>query len=227
MTMFGENSVCDDEHEAGRRHACILFGGALAATVGGTLLLPTRVKAATSPEGAATFVQWLADQALRVLRSPGASLTEREATLRKLLAQGFDLQFIGRFVIGRYWRRMSPDKKAECLRLFGTYILNTYSARFGGYSGQTFEVVSARAAGKKDAVVRSLINRPNGTPVKADWRIRATGNQFRIIDISVEGVSMAVTQRSEFAAMIKNNGVDGLMAALRARSDKLPAMASR
>ncbi len=226
MTILTDNGLSDGGNSRDRRRACLLIGSALAASLSGTFLLTGTTKAATPPEGAAAFVQWLADQALKVLRSPGASLSEREATLRRLLAQGFDLRFIGRFVLGRYWRRMSPSEQAEYLRLFGAYILNTYSARFGGYSGQTFEVVSARAAGKKDAVVRSLINRPNGTPVKADWRIRATGNQFRIIDISVEGVSMAVTQRSEFAAMIKNNGVDGLMTALRARADKLPALAS-
>jgi phospholipid transport system substrate-binding protein len=189
-------------------------------------LLPPPAHAATSPEGAASFVQWLAGQALQVLRSPNASLTDRETFLRQLLAQGFDLPFIGRFVLGRNWRRLSPAQRDAYLRVYSSFFLNTYSARFGGYSGQTFTVLSARPSGKKDAVVKTRIDRPGAAPLASDWRIRASSNQFRIIDISVEGVSMAVTQRSEFASVIKSSGIDGLMAALRARTDKLPVLTS-
>jgi len=184
----------------------------------------TAVKAATSPEGAAGFVQWLAGQALQVLRSPNASLTNRETFLRQLLAQGFDLPFIARFSLGRTWRSLSPAQREAYVNVYSTFFLNTYSARFGGYSGQKFTVLSARQAGKKDAVVKTRIDRPGGAPLISDWRVRASQNQFRIIDVSIEGVSMAVTQRSEFASVIKNNGIEGLMAALRARTDKLPVL---
>lgn len=202
--------------------AVTLAGGTIAGNMAWLGMAPAQ--AATAPDGAAQFIKWLAGQAINVLRSPGASLAERETALRNLLAQSFDLQFIGRFAIGRHWRKMGADQRAEYLRLFGAYVLNTYSSRFGGYSGETFSVVSARPAGKKDAVVRSLIQRPSGPPIQCDWRVRATGDQYKIIDLTVEGVSMAVTQRSEFSAVIKSNGIDGLVTALRARADKLPAI---
>jgi phospholipid transport system substrate-binding protein len=211
-----------------RRRFCRKLA-ALAATTGLVVASPALLGvapaiAATEPDGAARFITWLADQAIKVMRSPDATLAERETALHNLLAQSFDLQFLGRFAIGRHWRRMSADQRSEYQRLFGAYILNTYASRFGGYSGETFSVVSARAAGKKDAVVRSLINRPSGPPIQCDWRVRATGKQYKIIDLMIEGVSMAVTQRSEFSAVIKQNGIDGLVTALRARVDKFPAI---
>jgi phospholipid transport system substrate-binding protein len=189
-------------------------------------LFSSDVNAATSPQGAAEFVRWLAGQALDVLRSPNASMSDRERMLRQLLATGFDLKFIGRFVLGRNWRKLSPAQREAYINVYSTFFLNTYSARFGGYNGQTFSVLSARGAGKKDAVVKTRIERPGGAPLTSDWRIRANQNQFRIIDISVEGVSMGVTQRSEFASVIKTSGIDGLMAALRARTDKISVIGS-
>ena len=190
-----------------------------------------RAEAATSPEGAAQFIQWLGDQAISALSSPGYSLEQREAAVRGLLRQGFDLPFIGRFVLGRHWRTMAPDQQAQYQQaqyqdLFSEYILQTYSSHLGGYAGESLSITSARPAGSKDAIVRTRIVRPSGPPVEADWRVRAQGSQYLIIDVTVEGVSMAVTQRSEFASVIKNNGFEGLLAALRARTDKMPATAN-
>ena len=146
--------------------------------------------------------------------------------MRQLMRQGFDLQFIGRFVLGRHWRAVSPDQQAQYQELFAEYILQTYSSHLGGYTGETLSITGARPAGSKDAIVQTRIVRPSGPPVDADWRVRARGDQYLIIDVSVEGVSMAVTQRSEFASVIKNNGFEGLLGALRARTDKMPAAAN-
>lgn len=181
------------------------------------------VKASTSPQGAAQFIQWLGDQAISTLGSTSSPLAQREAMVRQLMRQGFDLEFIGRFVLGRHWRTVSADQQAQYLDLFSSYILQTYSSHLGGYTGETLAITSAKPAGSKDAIVQTRIERPSGPPIDADWRVRAQGNQYLIIDISVEGVSMAITQRSEFASVIKNHGFEGLLAALRARTDKMPA----
>lgn len=179
--------------------------------------------AATPPDGAAQFVQWLSGQAIALLRQPGTPIDKRELVFRNLLRQGFDLPLIGRFVLGQHYRTATPEQRADFQRLFEEYILSTYSSRLGGYAGETFQVISARPAGSKDAMVRTRIERPSGPPIQADWRVRANGNQYKIIDVMVEGVSMAVTQRSEFASVIKNSGFEGLLAALRARVQKFPA----
>ena len=181
------------------------------------------ISAATSTEGASQFVKWLAEQAIATLRAPGMSLEQRETVFRNLLRQGFDLPFLGRFVLGRHWRTATPEQRNDFQQVFEEYILRTYSYRLGGYAGESFTVLSARAAGTKDVMVSTRIARPSGPPVKADWRVRVIADQYKIIDIMVAGVSMAVTQRSEFASVIKRNGLQGLLTALRARVDRFPA----
>lgn len=205
-----------------RRHV-VLGGLALA----GAIAWQGVTLAATPPQGAAQFVNWLADRAIETLRAPGASLEQREAVLRNLLRQGFDLKLIGRFVLGRHWRTATPDQRNDFQQLFEEHVLKTYSYRLGGYASEAFTVISARPAGSKDAMVRTRIDRPSGPPIIADWRIRATNDQYKVIDVMVEGVSMALTQRAEFAAVIKNSGFEGLLAALRARVQKFPAAPAR
>jgi len=181
--------------------------------------------AQASPDGAAQFVQSLAQQAISTLSRQGMTLEQREAVFRDLLRQGFDLEFIGRFVAGRYYRDMTPDQQADYQRLFGDFVLATYAGRLGGYAGEQFSVVSARPAGQQDVLVQSRIDRRSGPPIGAEWRVRALGGGYRIIDVMVEGVSMAVTQRAEFDSVLSRGGPESLLAALRARTSKLPATA--
>lgn len=180
----------------------------------------------TASASPSEFIRHLGDQAVSVLRSPGTNIDQREARFRQLLASGFDMNFIGRFVMGRYWNRATPEQRGDYLNLFNEYILRTYSARFGGYAGETLNVVTERPAGKQDVLVSTRIERPSGPPINADWRIRVIDGQYKIIDVMVEGISMAITQKSEFSTVIQRNGIDGLIEILRARTDKMGATAS-
>ena len=101
--------------------------------------------------------------------------------------------------------------------------MQTYAARLGGYSGETLTVIGARAANDKDFIVSTHLVRPSGPAIAADWRVRVIDGQYRIIDIMVEGISMAITQRSEFASVVKRDGIDGLLTILRARTTKITA----
>ena len=176
---------------------------------------------------ASEFVTLLGDRAISVLRATDADLSSRESRFRGLLRQGFDLPFIGRFALGPYWRRATPEQRTDYLEVFGDYVLQTYSSRLGGYAGETMTVVAERTAGERDTLVQTEITRPSGPPIRAEWRVRVIEGEFRIIDITIEGISMAVTKRSEFSAVIQGHGIDGLIAALRARANKVPATASR
>jgi len=171
------------------------------------------------------FIRYLGDQAITVLQLPGLTLEQRETRFRDLLATGFDMEFIGRFVMGNDWRKASPEQRADYLDLFNEYVLRAYSARFGGYAGERLNVVAERPAGQQDVLVTTRIDRPSGPPINADWRVRVIEDQYRIIDVMVEGISMVMTQRSEFASVINKSGVDGLIEILRARNDKLGATA--
>ncbi len=181
--------------------------------------------AMTQAGSASQFIHQLGNQAIATLQTPGITLEEREARFRGILRQGFDVPFIGRFVLGRYWKRTAPEVRDDYLNLFSEYLLQIYSARLGGYAGETLSVLAERPAGAKDVVVSTRIERPSGPPITAEWRVRVTDSRLRIIDVSVEGVSMVVTQRSEFASVIRRNGVEGLIEVLRARTTKMSVTA--
>ena len=177
-------------------------------------------------EDAVIFINQLGNQAIKTLRATDLTLDQRESRFRSLLNRGFDLNFIGRFVLGRYWRVATADQKSDYIALYGEYLLQTYSARLGGYTDESFFVIGARRANDKDIVVSTRLVRPSGLEIAADWRVRMFDGQYRIIDIMVEGISMAVTQRSEFAAVVQRDGIEGLLAILRARTTMYSATAA-
>jgi len=180
-------------------------------------------QAAAESGGASRFIRDLGDQAIQVLQTPGLTLEQREVRFRDILRQGFNVDFIGRFVIGNHWKKASAQQKTDYQQLFGEYILQTYAGRFGGYAGEKLAIAEEKPAGKTDVVVRTRIDRPSGSPINADWRGRVTDGRYGIIDVMVQGVSMALTHRQEFSGLIKKNGVDGLIQLLSARVNKLPA----
>ena len=173
-----------------------------------------------APRGAAAqdaraFVSELGRQAIQVL-GPGVPPSRRLARFRTLFHQDFDVPGIARFVLGRYWRTATPQEQQEFLRLFQEYVVRAYSARLGQYGGEPFRVVGARPIGGETVVVSEII-RPNGAPIEVDWYLVERGGRYKISDVYISGVSMKVTQRDEFAAVIQRHGgrVEGLLGQLR------------
>ncbi len=172
---------------------------------------------ATDTDKAQKFVQAMGNNAVSFLGDSSLGATQKKQKFKKLLNNDFDMDKIGRFALGRNWKTASANEKKEYLKLFNDMIVEVYSSRFGDYKGEAFTVDSARAAGSKDALVTSYIVPKNGSKVKVDWRVRATGNKYKVIDVLVEGVSMSLTQRSEFASIIQRGGgkMDVLLEHLR------------
>ncbi len=189
-----------------------LLPAALALIVG---VIGSAVPAAAAADPAA-LIDDLGNRALAVLGknvAPG----EREARFRELFHQDFDVPGIARFVLGRYWRVATAPQQQEFVRLFAEYIALAYSNRLAEYSGETLKVTGSRAE-PDGPVVASEIIRPNGAPpAKVDWRLTRSDDGYKISDVVVEGISMAVTQRSEFASVIQRHGgqVQGLIEVLR------------
>lgn len=172
---------------------------------------------------AAQHIQVLSSQAIALLQRADLSLPQREASLRDLLYQGFDIELIGRIVLGKAWRRATPQQRSDYLRLFGAYVVKTFANRLGSYAGETIHVLGTRATGKRDIFVDTRIDRPGGKPVRAAWRVRQDKDQNKVIDVVVEGISMTLTQRDEFGAIVRSNGLEGLIEVLRAKTERLSA----
>lgn len=159
-------------------------------------------------EEAMAFIDNMAKRGIGFLANPDLTLEQRKAEFKALLQSSFDIKTIGRFSMGRYWSSMSDAQRSEFQKLFETMIIESYSRRFNDYEGQDFDVTSAGPQGRADTLVRSHILDPNGQKISVDWRVREKNGGHKIIDIIVEGVSMATTQRSEFASIIQRGGGD-------------------
>ena len=173
---------------------------------------------ATKP---AEFIQGLADQAISVLSDQRGTIDERQQKFRTVLRDDFAMKKIGRFAAGKYWRNMSTEQKRQYQNLFEEWILKTYSIRFGGYSGETVNVLRTFKAGATDVFVRTRIESSKRRSLKVDWRVRRIDERYKIIDVVVEGVSMLVTQKAEFSAVLQQRGIDGLITILRSQLDRL------
>lgn len=170
--------------------------------------------------GAEKFIGDMATRGLKFLSDPNMNQDQKTSSFRNLLNDSFDLETIGRFVLGRYWKTSSEQQRQEYIGLFRKMVVEVYAKRFGDYKGQKFETRGSRADGDKDTIVTSYIIPGNGPEVQVDWRVRYKNGQYKIVDVIVEGVSMSVTQRSDFAAVIQRGGgdVSVLLAHLRGNS---------
>ena len=169
---------------------------------------------AFSPQGNASegnaqaqaYVMQLSEEAITFISDNSLSEEDKREAFRNWLIQYFDLEKIARFSVGQYWRTASPDDHARFRPLFEDMIVDMYANRFSEYSNEKIIVDGARFDGQKDYFVFSHIVPPTGPKIKVDWRLRDENKRFRVIDVIVEGVSMSVTQRADFAAIIRRNG---------------------
>lgn len=163
------------------------------------------------------LIQGLGNEAIGQLSDPALSPPQREARFRRLLNDHFDMAAISRFVLGRYYRSADEAQRAEFQRLFVDFVVRSYAVRFGETRGERFNVTGASLESGGTILVHSQIAMPSSEEIRVDWRLRGAESNLAIIDIIVENVSMAVTQRSEFASMIQDRGgVGGAIEALRA-----------
>lgn len=172
------------------------------------------------------FINGLANEAIDTLTDADINAEQRRDQFRKLFREGFAVNGIARFVAGRYWRRAPEDERTEYLTLFEDVIVNTWADRFSQYSGQKFEVRSATDATPNNskenvALVESLFFTSPTTPVRIEWRVASKGTLFKIVDVKLEGISMATTQRDEFNAVVSKSGrkLSSLIEELRRRRD--------
>ena len=176
------------------------------------LALPQGVKAT---DDASDFIRKVGQNAINSLTNKEVTQAKREVLFRKILHQTFDLKLIARFALGRFWRRASRAQQKEYINLFEDFIVKAYAARFADYKWGNFIVGKVRNINDRDDLVQSEVVLENGRKILVHWRVR-NGKSLKIIDVLVEGVSMGITQRDQFAAIINQNGgkIDGLLSAL-------------
>jgi phospholipid transport system substrate-binding protein len=155
---------------------------------------------------AQAFVERLAQRAIEGLTAREIDTAERTKRFRELLTEAFDVPKIGRFALGAAWRTANAADREAYLKAFEDFIVATYATRFADYGGEQIRVVSSRRLDEGEAAVGTMFERARGEPVRVDWRLAPDGQSWKIIDVIIEGVSMAITQRDDFASTVQRNG---------------------
>lgn len=199
-----------------------MLGGA-ALVVGGAYLGRLALATDTSP-AAEQVVRGLVERVLSLLASGRFDAHNGALEISLAIEQQADLSLLGRLALGRYWRQATPEQQAQYDALFRRYMLQTFARRINSYAGrdlgapqERFTITSSRAIGDRDILVHSRLTPPQSPPLQVDWRLRQHRQEPVIIDLIVEGISLLVTQRSEFEAVISRGGMEALLAELRSR----------
>jgi phospholipid transport system substrate-binding protein len=176
------------------------------------------VAAAPRPAGATddpkAFVQGIGDQVVKVLHR---NLPREQAgeQLNAIWLQAFDVDGIGRAVLGKNWKKATDEQRRAYMELFPKYVAKLYAIQFSDYSGETFAVKRSKPSSDGTTIVNAEIDQPNGEPIKLDFVVQSGGQGLKVTDVKVEGVSLLVTKRSEFDSVVAQKGIDGLIQALR------------
>jgi phospholipid transport system substrate-binding protein len=175
---------------------------------------PARASADLAPR-AVRFIEERGRQVIDIVNGPGTA-EEKRAAVAAILRETVDIRGVAQFVLGRHWRTASEAQRGEYLRLFEEVLVRNLSARFGEIAGASFTVARNLMASEEEAVVSTVVNRPNAPSITLDWRVAVVGGAPKVVDVVAEGTSLRITQRSEYSAVVqRDGGIDGLLRAMR------------
>lgn len=140
---------------------------------------------------------------------------DREKALRlaeeKVLPH-VDFTEAARLALGRHWGLATPEQRARIVKEFRAMLVRTYASAIDAYRGQTLTVLPVRMKpGDTDVTVRNRYLRPGAPPVMIEYQMYRTPQGWKIYDIVAEGVSLVLTYRSEFDAVVRSDGIEGLI----------------
>lgn len=174
---------------------------------------------AQAAERASAFIKMTGDRLVAVVNGPGSAAQKRQA-IGQIIVAAVDVDAVGRFCLGRFWRQTSPDQQKTYLALFQEVLITNITAKLGEYQGVRFTLGRARTQ-DEEQVVSTVVERPNNALAAVDWVVTKPAAAPRIIDVIAEGTSLRITQRSDYSAYLQrnNNSIDALLAAMKTQVD--------
>ena len=191
--------------------------------VSAVLMLVSGMANAAEPNGEAAlkFVRDVTTEGIEQIINANVSQAEKDKRFAKLFNEALDLDFIGQFVLGRNWRTATPEQRKEFISVYRQLNISTWSKRFDEFKGKNFVFHGTSPSNSKGQIfVNSTVPMEQGEPAKVVWRVKQIGNEFKIVDIIIENVSLAITARNEYTAFIKQSpdGVAGLIKNLQEKT---------
>jgi phospholipid transport system substrate-binding protein len=202
-----------------RRSVIRKFAGFGLLLAGLLILSPMPAAAASSPtEVIRQFYGQLLDT---MQRAAQLGVKGRYQKLEPVVFAAFDVPYMARLSIGPAWAGLTPDQKKRAVRAYGRYVAAVYATRFDGYSGERLEVLGEQKI-RRGTMVKSQIVKSDGEPVSINYLVHDNAVGYQIRDVFLTGtISELATRRSEFATILRSNGIDGLIASLNKKADDL------
>ena len=153
------------------------------------------------------FIQELVDDAIKTLDDKSLTVEEKNNIIRKIALKNVDINALGLYTLGKIRKDLEDDTLNKYQELFESYFLKSLISRLTDYSSQKFEVVDAEQKSANYTIVKSKIAESDKSPeITIDWRVYTKNPQKPLIrDLIVEGLSLARTQKEEFASILNSN----------------------
>ena len=175
---------------------------------------------------AESFVERQAQHALQILQG-GEPTAAKKAEFRAFVDQNADVPRITAFVLGKYRRTATPAQYQDFAQAFRQYANGVYESRLGEYSGQGLKVTGSTVKSPGDVIVASVITGGRtGKTNNVDWRVlKGPDGRWRVVDVELEGVWLAITQQQDFVSTLDNSrgDIEGLARQLRSQAAQQPA----
>lgn len=195
----------------------LLSLGAAAAIGSASLVAPlltSPAAAAVNNQDPAAFITSLSEEALAILR--GGDKVSAKAKFRSILTQHFAIDAIGDRLIRRWSAQITPAQDAQYKAAIPNFIVGTYADNLWDYSRATVKIVRTTPAGS-GVNVTTQVQKPGAQPIVAVWSVAKIGGGYKVTNLTVANINLAVTQGQDFDAIIQRKGFDGLLAMMKSR----------
>jgi phospholipid transport system substrate-binding protein len=205
----------------------------VAVLVAATWLWASNAVAAPDPQQAQQLITSTSDHLLKTLHAEGDALRNNPARLRTLADQNLvphvDFEQVSQLVLGKSWRTATPDQRSRFIREFQQFLVRFYTAALAEYTKgadiplDVVRFLPLRAnSGDTRVTVASRVTQPGGTqPIPVDYRMSFSGGEWKVYDVTVDGVSLVSTYRNSFANEVRKGGMDGLIGRLAQKNAEL------
>jgi len=203
-----------------RDSPAIVLGAALSLAL--FVITTVSVTHAANQGDAMALVKSTVDQAVEVLKDHQTPTAERRRKLLALVAGHFDFADMARSSLGTHWRTLKPEQREAFVPLYTAFMEDVYLNKLEGYSGQKIEFVNESSDGAGYSQVSTRAVQPNGgQPIHINYRLKQAGGEWKVYDVTVEGISITANYRNQFNRVINNEGFDSLMSKMKSKQQEL------
>lgn len=190
------------------------------ATLVACLLLTGAAPAQSSPR---EVIDTMAGQVLETLRDEQLDTPAKRGKIEQIVYRYVDFETLSRLVLARNWRKLSDEQRDEFMTQFKKHLSATYGENIDNYRNERVDILSERKEKRGDVTVKSKVLRGgNAEDILVDYRLRKREDDWRIIDVVIEGVSLVANFRSQFQEIISDGGVEKLLKLLREKNLEPP-----